>query len=244
MKLQLQFLGVGSATQKGLGHAAAAVLLDSGKKLLIDCGPGTIQKFKDRYGSLPDAVFVTHCHLDHIADFEILFIQAWFQRPAELPKIKIYVHASIVPLLHQRVASYPSVLAEGGVNFWDAFQLLPVSDAFVFDAHTFAVHEVRHHAPKTAYGLHSPGAFFYTGDTRPIPETLTHSINANEAIFHDCSVVGNPSHSGIDDLLREYDDSILSRLYCYHYASDKDVPSFEQHGLRVVTPEEAFSFDV
>ena len=32
--------------------------------------------------------------------------------------------------LHQRVGDYPNVLAEGGVNFWEAFRLIPVGERF------------------------------------------------------------------------------------------------------------------
>jgi len=243
MQLTLQFLGVGSASQEGLGHAAALLELPSAK-LLIDCGPGTLKLFAARHpGCLPDAVFITHCHLDHIGDFENFFIQAWFASDRSY-RPKIFVPASIVAILHERVANYPMALAEGGVNFWDAFQLIPVTDKFFFDGIEFNLHAVRHHAPNTAFGLHVKGAFFYTGDTRPIPEILTTCLTANETIFHDCGVIGNPSHTGIDDLAREYSQALIARMVFYHYRNAGEQAEYTQRSLEVALPGQVFSFEL
>ncbi|WP_370978772.1 MBL fold metallo-hydrolase [Agaribacterium sp. ZY112] len=233
----LRFLGVGDASQQGLGHASACVELGD-QKLLIDLGPGVLQQYFDFYGALPEALFITHCHLDHIADFEKLFIKAWFSNKRPL----VFVPASIVALLHKRIGSYPGALAEGGVNFWQAFQLIPVADSFEFAGVEFQVLPVRHHQPQTAYGLYLPNKFFYTGDTRPIPEVLQHQVDGSCCIFHDCSVIGNPSHTGIDDLRREYSEALIQRMYLYHYNHAEQRALFEAQQLCCVSPGQAFSF--
>ncbi len=240
LKVIVRFLGVGSASQDGLGHASAAIEI-SGKRLLIDCGPGISQEFIDSYEDLPDAIFVTHCHLDHIGDFENLFIKYWFSnREKKLPKL--FVPVTIVELLQQRVATYPNVLAEGGVNFWDAFQLIPVSNSFQWQDLQFTVLEVRHHHPKTAFGLQLKDAFFYTGDTRPIPEILASLTSEDELVFHDCGVIGNPSHTGIDDIQREYSSEMIKRIHFYHYTTERDIKSFEKAGLKTITKGQKFEF--
>lgn len=240
--IDITFLGVGSAGQEGLGHASAVIQLH-GRHLLIDCGPGTIQLFRARYGKLPDAVFITHCHLDHVGDFEALFIQSWFHQPVR-HQPKVFVPADIVALLNKRVGSYPAVLAEGGVNFWEAFQLVPVNQNFIFEGLNFEVIPVRHHAPGTAFGLRLPGAFLYSGDTRPIPEVIAHTLGEGETIFHDCGVTGNPSHTGIDDLLREYPAAWRQRIYCYHYASAADADAYKDAKLKLLAQGDSFSFDL
>lgn len=240
--MMLRFLGVGDASQVGLGHASAVVELAEGKRLLIDCGPGVLHAFVEHYAALPDAVFVTHCHLDHIADFEKLFIRSWLQEP-QRHCAQLFVPVDIVPLLHERVATYPEALAEGGVNFWEAFQLIPVSKRFELEGCEFRVFPARHHGLNSAFSLCAPNRFFYSGDTRPVPEILTREIDHNAVLFHDCSVVGNPSHSGIDDLIREYDSSLLERMYVYHYNHDSEVGAFAKAGLRCVKPGDEFRFD-
>lgn len=238
--MKLTFLGVGGASQIDLGHAAAVLEIHD-KTLLIDCGPGTTRRFKETFKTLPDALFITHCHLDHISDFENLFIQCWFHQPQRhCPKV--FVPAAIVPLLHQRVGSYPKVLAEGGVNFWDAFQLIPVHERFIFAGQEFHVLPVRHHAPNSAYGLRVPDAFFYTGDTRPIPEVLNHQLNENEIIFHDCGRIANPSHTGINDLFAEYPAALIERIHCYHYTSSNEEQAYRERGLKLVKAGQSFAF--
>ena len=145
------------------------------------------------------------------------------------------------PLLHQRVGAYPNVVAEGGANFWDAFRVIPVGEAFWHDGVRLEVFPVRHHWPETAYGLRLRGSVVWTGDTRPIPEMLRRHADADELIAHDCALHGNPSHSGIDDLEREYDPAVLSRCVLYHYASAADGEALAARGHRVARQGEVFA---
>lgn len=233
--IALKFLGVGDAAQQALGHASAVVELND-KKLLIDLGPGVFDQFVAEYSSLPDAIFVTHCHLDHIADFERLFIRCWFSKHRPL----IFVPVHLIKLLHERVGNYPGALAEGGVNFWQAFHLIPVSETFEFENVEFHLPAARHHGVNSAFSLFLPNCFYYTGDTRPIPEILEALDVSTLSIFHDCSLIGNPSHSGADDLLQAYSSSVLEKLFVYHYNKPEDVTSFKEKGLKCVSKGQRF----
>lgn len=244
--LTVRFLGVGDASQQGLGHASIVVECGAGNlrsNLLVDCGPRVIQTYLDTYHELPRAVFITHCHLDHIADFEVLFIKTWFSDHANF-RPKLFVPVSIIPLLHQRVATYPGVLAEGGVNFWDAFQLIPVSDSFEYGSFVFRLFPARHHGANSAFSLCVQDAFFYSGDTRPVPEIIEHHVSEKTQLFHDCSVMGNPSHSGIDDVLREYQPATIERMFFYHYHSEKDMPAFDAKNMEVVKVGQTFHYSI
>lgn len=269
--LSVTFLGVGDASQQNLGHASIVVeraLLDENnhgkradlksraenleskcesKKLLVDCGPGVLKAFIERYDKLPDALFITHCHLDHIADFEKLFIRSWFFNDvpgAQKFRPKVFVPAKIIPLLHERIGTYPMALADESVNFWDAFQLIPVGDSFEYQGLTYKVYPVMHHGIGSAYCLYLPNTFFYSGDTRPIRDLLVNRISSKARIFHDCSVIGNPSHTGIEDILREYPKGILERLHVYHYNKKSDQAIFVENGLNVIEPNEVFYFSI
>ena len=103
-------------------------------------------------------------------------------------RVALYVPAPLVPLLQQRVASYPNVLAEGGANFWDAFHLVPVGDHFWHDGVRLEVFPTRHHWPDTSFGLRLRGSVVWTGDTRPIPEQLAKFADAGELVLHDCAL--------------------------------------------------------
>ena len=233
----LRFQGVGNASAVELGSANATIERDGQPWLSIDCGGEGLTAYLAHYRRMPSALFITHVHLDHVAGFERLFVATWFD-PAQRGRVKLYVPATVLPLLHQRVGDYPNALAEGGVNFWDAFQVIPVGTSFWHDGIWLEVFPVRHHWPDTAYGLRLRGSLVWSGDTRPIPEMLARHADAGELIAHDCALQGNPSHSGIDDLEREYSAELLQRCVFYHYASADDGRALEARGYRVAHPGE------
>ncbi len=235
MSWALRFHGVGNASATALGTAMATIERDGAPWLTIDCGSEGLTAYLEHYGGPPRALFVTHAHLDHVGGFERLFGAHYFH-PARRGRMPLYVPAAVVPLLHERVGGYPNVLAEGGANFWDAFRLVPVAGAFWHDGVRLEVFPVRHHWPDTAYGLRLRGSLVWSGDTRPIPEMLARYADAGELVAHDCALHGNPSHSGIDDLEREYDAALLARCLLYHYASAADGDALAARGYRVARP--------
>ena len=232
MSLALRFIGVGGAQSPELGSACGVLERDGMPLLMIDCGPEALSAYLDHYGASPPAIYVTHTHLDHVGGMERLFYRTWFDA-AQRGRLRVYAHAGLIALLQARIADFPEPLAEGGVNYWDAFQLVPCSRGFWHADLWFAVFATRHHAPGTSFGLALAGSFAWTGDTRPIPEMLAHHADRGELVAHDCSLQGNPSHSGIDDLAREYPRALRDRLVLYHYGSETEARAMEQAGWRV-----------
>jgi hypothetical protein len=110
---------------------------------------------------------------------------------------------------------------------------VPVSRGFWHDGVWFDVFATRHHAPNTSFGLSLESSFVWTGDTRPIPEMLAHYAAHGELVAHDCALVGNPSHTGVDDLDREYPKALRERLVLYHYGSDADGDALVRRGYKV-----------
>lgn len=243
MAWTLRLQGVGNAAAAAeLGSAMATIERGGAPWLSIDCGAEGLSAYMAHYGEAPRAVFVTHTHLDHIGGFERLFGSSYFD-PARRGKVRVYVPATVLPLLHQRVGDYPNTLAEGGANFWDAFQVIPVGDAFWHDGVRLETFATRHHWPQTSYGLRLRGSLVWTGDTRPIPEALAQAADAGELIAHDCALHGNPSHSGIDDLEREYPRDLLARCLLYHYANAADGAALAARGHRVLHPDEVVALN-
>ena len=232
MNWYLHFLGTGAAHAVELGSSSAVVERDGTPLLLIDCGPDTLDRYMASYGELPRALYITHTHMDHVGGLERLFTRLWFN-DALRGQTRVFTHAALVPWLQMRIADYPGVLAEGGVNYWEAFRLVPCSRGFWLDGLWFDVFPTRHHRPGTSFGIALEGSFAFTGDTRPISEVLSQYAGGNELIAHDCGLVGNPSHTGIDDIEREYEPAMRRRLVLYHYGSTTDGAALGARGYRI-----------
>ena len=232
MNWHLHFLGTGAAHAVELGSSSAVLERDGKPMLLIDCGPDTLDRYLAAYGELPHDIYITHTHMDHVGGLERLFTRLWFNE-ALRGRTRLFAHAALIPWLQARVADYPGVLAEGGVNYWEAFRLVPCSRGFWLDGCWFDVFATRHHRPGTSFGVALHGSFAFTGDTRPIPEVLAHYAAERELIAHDCGLVGNPSHTGVDDIEREYDATLRERLLLYHYGSVADGSALAARGYKV-----------
>lgn len=233
MNWSLHFLGVGAAHAVELGSSAVVLERDGKPLLLIDCGPDTLDRYMAAYGEPPRALYITHTHMDHVGGMERLFFRLWFDE-AWRGRTQVFIHAGLMTWLQARVADYPNVLAEGGVNFWEAFRLVPCTRGFWLDGLWFDVFGTRHHMAGTSYGVALAGSFAYTGDTRPVPEVLALVASGHELIAHDCGLVGNPSHTGVDDIERDYSENVRSRLRLYHYGSEADGRELASRGYTVV----------
>lgn len=237
--LALRFLGVGNARASALGSAAAVLERDGLPRLLIDCGPRTLDDYTARYaGALPTALYLSHLHMDHIGGVEQLFYRTYFE---DRGRVQLFVPCELVPALHYKLANSPFVLSEGGANFWDAFRLVPVGDSFWLDGLLFRVFPVRHSGYRAAFGLLLAGSFLYSGDTRPIRDVIEGHAQAGEVLFHDCGLHGSPAHAGLDDLQREYPPEMLRRVVAYHYESAAAGEQIAAAGVAIARPGMAYA---
>jgi len=68
--MKITILGTGTFYVNNKQSGPAYLLEADGKKILIDCGPGTLMRLSD-IGLTPDDidyVFISHFHADHTSD--------------------------------------------------------------------------------------------------------------------------------------------------------------------------------
>jgi len=228
--LIMEFIGSGNSTSPELGNSSAALTFPNEKILSIDFGFTAYNAFKSRYNKLPDYIYITHMHLDHIGGLQSLFYDAYF---SEKKIIKLFTHHSQISTLHKIMGDLESIAAGEAVNFYDTFQLIPVGDTFWLESMKFNVFESRHHSPKFCHGLALKGRFLFTGDTKAIPETIASIASQGEVIFHDISLFNQPSHMTLHEL-SQYPKNILDRLMFYHLDSCSDSETLKEKGLLCV----------
>lgn len=241
----VRFLGVGNAFAHELGNSGCVLECGDVPRLMVDCGPLALPAFDRHYEARwPEAVFITHLHMDHIGGLEPLFFRlflAQIDAPIKQPACKLFVPTHLVHTLHIKLAETSHTVAEGGMNWWDVFQLVPVVSHFWFAGWMFRVFPVRHFEHNSAFGLCLPGAFLYTGDTRPIPETISTFAKQGEIIFHDCDLVGSPAHCGANELAGNYSEAQIARMRLYHYASPEAGAAMAAQGFSIVRPGDRFA---
>lgn len=243
-ELAIRFLGVGNAFAHALGNSGCVLEVEGAPALMVDCGPLALPSFDEHYAApWPESVFVTHLHMDHIGGLEALFFRIFLARienPHTSRGCQLFVPTHLLHTLHLKLAETSHTVAEGGMNWWDMFQLVPVASHFWLKGMKFDVFPVRHFAHNSAFGLCLPGAFLYTGDTRPIPEVISTYASQGELIFHDCDRVGSPAHCGADELEANYSRDQIARMRLYHYADTAAAKEMRAKGLAVVERGERF----
>ncbi len=102
-------LGTGSPRLDGDRMGAGTVFAHGGRAMLIDCGIGALHRLTqlDMGADRVDAVFVTHHHVDHVADLPALVMVRWIaSRRGRLPPLTVYGPPGTRRFVDATLASY------------------------------------------------------------------------------------------------------------------------------------------
>lgn len=255
--MKVQFAGVGSAfTDERYWQSNALVISDSGKKLLIDAGGDIRHSLRElgitneNVGEEIDAVYISHCHADHIGGLEWLGFCAFFNEDCKKPTLY-----TVSPLLsdlwrslQSGMQSHNNMILEIDDYFdvqriaknssfeWEGIQFTPIQTIHIMNGYTL-VH---------SYGLlikQKCRTVFFTTDTQFCPSQIKDFYKSAEVIFHDCETADYKSgvHAHYDELItlpKEY----KNKMWLYHYQPDP-VQSPEEDGfLGFVQKGQIFDF--
>ena len=168
--MELVVLGC-QAGMPASGQASSGYLVvTSGSRILLDCGPGVATTLSAHGGPGPlDAVVISHLHPDHCYDLLPIAIMARRAgRPSPLP---VHVPGGGRALLHDLSGLFPlggdpyrdtSPQHALSVREYEPGQVITAGDC------TLALHGLRHVVPNCGIRVQSgPDILAYTGDTGP-----------------------------------------------------------------------------
>ena len=213
--MQLTFLGTGSAMPTGHRVQSGTLLQAGDNRLLVDCGSGVLDALArtDIGYEGVDTLLLTHHHLDHVSDLDVLLKARWLAGETDLT-----------------VAGPPgtSALVESLLDVHDYMQdrleltLVDIEDETFslagFDGERF---ETRHSMPCFAYRLAAGGpTVALSGDSEAFEELVAFADGA-AVLVHDCSfpddvdVSNHPTPSTLGAALAGA-DADLGRVYLTH----------------------------
>jgi ribonuclease BN (tRNA processing enzyme) len=194
------------------GAAQSGYLLEGAGKLLLDCGPGVLARLRET-GVRPDAIAITHWHLDHSGD---LIPWAWlnaYSPEAGRSRPELW----LPPGSEQELETFTSFW--GVPRMWErAFELREFAAGEPFQAAGFTVEAARlPHYTMEAYGFrvtYEGKTLAYSGDSAPTEELASLARGADlfvcEATLADGTTDGElRGHLTAEEALAAADGPIL-----------------------------------
>ena len=215
--MRLTFLGTGSAMPTGRRAQSGTLLETDEGALLIDCGSGVLDALArtDTGYEGVDALLLTHHHLDHVSDLDVLMKARWLAGETELT---IAGPPGTAALVEDLLAVHEYMQDRLDLTLVDIDQ--PTVSLAGLDIEWL---ETRHSMQCFAYRL-TPSAggptVALSGDSEAFPE-LVEFADGTAVFVHDCSfpddidVSNHPTPTSLGRALSEA-DADLGRVYLTH----------------------------
>ncbi|NKE57792.1 MBL fold metallo-hydrolase [Lentzea sp. PSKA42] len=155
--MELTVLGsCGAYPEPGRACSGFAVE-ESGYRLVLDLGYGTLPRLLELWPSGPDAVAITHEHPDHCADLHGLFRMYHYGRRGRLP---LYCPPGVLDRLQG---------LEPEVSLLEVFDVFELPGAWEAGPFKLTGVDLPHFVPNAGVRLEASRVLAYTGDTGPSP---------------------------------------------------------------------------
>jgi ribonuclease BN (tRNA processing enzyme) len=203
------------------GGAQSGYLVDgSGRRLLLDCGPGVLARLRrTEPWPLVDAIVLTHFHLDHWGDLVPWVFGASFGAGRGTKQPQLWVPPGGADTL----AGYGGAMGFGP-QLHGAFDLHEYEDGVPFTAAGFEITPIRlvHYKERT-FGLRvtdGRATLAYSGDTAPTPNLTTLAQGADlflcEATLADSEPPEERGHLSADEAVAAFEAAGAKRLIVIH----------------------------
>jgi ribonuclease BN (tRNA processing enzyme) len=232
MAVQITVIGSSPAWPNPGGAHSGYLLEASGRRLLVDCGPGTLGRLRQQE-AWPhiDSIVITHFHLDHWGDlvpwvWGSFYLRANGEGPGQPD---LWVHhggRSHLELLGTRLG-FPDM-------FERAFVLREYEDGVPFAAAGFEVAPMRlpHYTLETyGFRLSCEGhTIAYSGDSAPSERLVELARDADlficEATLERGDLEGEPrGHLSAEEAIATFEEAGARRLLLTHRPAELETPA-------------------
>lgn len=229
--MNITFLGTGVAIPQTNRVQSGMIVEIEGKPILFDCGSGVLNRiFESRYQHTDiDTIFLSHLHLDHVADVLCLIKANWL---CDKKNITIYGPVGTREWITGLMDVYgylqgKSDICVAEISADDTFTLAGLNC-------NISCADGTHSVPSLGYRVESGGdVLIYSGDTEPCKSIMDLSHDA-DLLIHECSFPNefNATNHTTPEMLVEYMnhyDPNISCLYLTHL-----YPQMQGHELESV----------
>ncbi|WP_338599389.1 MBL fold metallo-hydrolase [Sulfolobus tengchongensis] len=193
--MKITFLGTGAGASIGTKRVKSGILIND--SVLFDLGPGADLRIED-LRIHPNALFITHLHIDHFSGVFEYLVQ---RKIRQIPELEIYSPNGFSNVLNAYVNAgnnisakvYEKELPEGKIN-------------------ELEIHAVRacHSIYAVSYIISDGNTrVLYTGDTKEPCDTILDNVKDVDLIIHESTCIdncGNWGHTSIKQILNIFKD--------------------------------------
>jgi len=179
MTIEITLIGTGVAMPQP-HRVQSGILVNLDSPVLFDCGSGVLPRLLDC--AAIGHVFLTHLHLDHVADVMSLIKAKWLCGSHDL---RIYGPSGTREWLSRVFDAYPYMLGKMNIKVFE----MADQDRVPIGRYEIICVRTAHGMPSLGYGIADEEGrvrVVYSGDTEPI-KSIAALASGADLLIHECS---------------------------------------------------------